>query len=142
MLCPYCKEEVQAGAVKCKHCGSMLSEQQKGDKMQKASLSIQRPSAWMGKFNKLKIIMDNKEIISIAAGKKETVTINAGEHEITVKAPVLTRRIDPIKLMVKEGETVNFTCGYVFSWWRLILAGLLTPIILFFYKWVYIKRVE
>jgi uncharacterized membrane protein YvbJ len=26
MLCPYCKEEIQDGAVKCKHCGSMISE--------------------------------------------------------------------------------------------------------------------
>jgi TM2 domain-containing membrane protein YozV len=24
MLCPYCKEEIAEGAVKCKHCGSML----------------------------------------------------------------------------------------------------------------------
>jgi TM2 domain-containing membrane protein YozV len=24
MLCPYCKEEIAEGAVKCRHCGSML----------------------------------------------------------------------------------------------------------------------
>lgn len=27
MLCPFCKEEIQEGALKCKHCGSMLSSQ-------------------------------------------------------------------------------------------------------------------
>ena len=25
MECPFCKEEVQEGALKCKHCGSMLT---------------------------------------------------------------------------------------------------------------------
>lgn len=25
MLCPFCKEEIQEGAVKCKHCGSMIT---------------------------------------------------------------------------------------------------------------------
>lgn len=25
MQCPFCKEEIQEGAMKCKHCGSMLS---------------------------------------------------------------------------------------------------------------------
>ena len=27
MLCPLCKEEIKDGALKCKHCGSMLSTQ-------------------------------------------------------------------------------------------------------------------
>lgn len=25
MQCPFCKEEIQEGAMKCKHCGSMLT---------------------------------------------------------------------------------------------------------------------
>jgi hypothetical protein len=26
MQCPFCKEEIQEGAIKCKHCGSMLTQ--------------------------------------------------------------------------------------------------------------------
>ncbi|MFI5295009.1 MAG: NINE protein [Thermodesulfovibrionales bacterium] len=26
MICPFCKEEIKDGALKCKHCGSMLAD--------------------------------------------------------------------------------------------------------------------
>lgn len=26
MVCPFCKEEIVEGAIKCKHCGSMLND--------------------------------------------------------------------------------------------------------------------
>lgn len=26
MICPFCREEIQEGAIKCKHCGSMLTQ--------------------------------------------------------------------------------------------------------------------
>ncbi|MDR2105134.1 MAG: NINE protein [Deferribacteraceae bacterium] len=29
MLCPYCKEEIAEGAVKCKHCGTMFASLQR-----------------------------------------------------------------------------------------------------------------
>lgn len=31
MECPYCKEEIRDGAIKCKHCGSMLATSGGGD---------------------------------------------------------------------------------------------------------------
>lgn len=42
MLCPFCKEEIQDGAIKCKHCNSILSS--------KESINIsQDNSSGMGK---------------------------------------------------------------------------------------------
>lgn len=33
MQCPFCKEEIIEGAIKCKHCGSVLIEQNNGGGM-------------------------------------------------------------------------------------------------------------
>jgi heme A synthase len=37
MQCPFCKEEIKDGAIKCKHCGSMLQSQQGIKKTEKIS---------------------------------------------------------------------------------------------------------
>src|SRR5208283_6237203 len=38
--CPYCKEQIQSGALKCKHCGEYLSESLREDHTPKPNPGI------------------------------------------------------------------------------------------------------
>jgi len=38
MICPYCKEEIQDGATKCKHCGSLIIKSGGGGTAQSISI--------------------------------------------------------------------------------------------------------
>ena len=48
MQCPYCKETIADGALKCKHCGSMLKEEATANNS-RTNVQCAPPSA--GKFN-------------------------------------------------------------------------------------------
>lgn len=40
MQCPFCKEVIQDGAIKCKHCGSMLDQGQVNGSTAKTAIPV------------------------------------------------------------------------------------------------------
>lgn len=44
MICPFCKEEIQDGAIKCKHCNSMLNGSQFHQTVNHSNYQQQAPS--------------------------------------------------------------------------------------------------
>lgn len=45
-LCPYCKEEIKEGAIKCKHCGEILDSDVKAERIKEKRASLPKIRKW------------------------------------------------------------------------------------------------
>lgn len=78
--CPFCAEEIQEDAIKCKHCGSMLSKQDS----QKVVNAKQHPSYTT--FTILGLILPFVGIIVgiVYLTKSDSLDHKVGEHTIAI----------------------------------------------------------
>lgn len=64
MICPFCKEEIKDGAIKCKHCGSMLNTSVS------QSLEDSKPDSPQDIINRLNISQSLKDKFELILEKK------------------------------------------------------------------------
>ena len=111
-ICPFCAEEIKKDAIKCKHCGSMLStvsppptaqeivniqyitnasikkiesSQATDEIKQEGLVVVSRLSAWVESLFPIKVKIDGILIAELPNGKQISKSITTGRHKLTLE---------------------------------------------------------
>lgn len=94
MICPNCGMDNDNDRVKCISCGS--------DAINIGSITIQRPSDFVGCLIPFDIFVDNVFIGNVANGETKSFPLYLGGHVLTIKAGF--NKSEPVNLMISPQQ--------------------------------------
>jgi len=81
--CPYCAEEIQDEAIKCRHCDSFLDQEDNSESQ--SWIQISRKKELKDSLRKYQIFLDDKLVGSIKSGGKLKFEVSNGPHKIFLR---------------------------------------------------------